>query len=114
MWSQGDQDAYTGTTSYLLTPALPGDANLDQRVNINDLTIVLANYGQSTAMSWSTGDFNGDGKVDINDLTIVLANYGSKAGASGAGSLAAVPEPGVLALLAAGVATLLAVVRKRR
>ena len=26
---------------------LPGDANLDGKVDINDLTIVLANYGQT-------------------------------------------------------------------
>ena len=81
VWSQGDQDAYTGTTSYLLTPAIPGDANLDHTVDINDLTIVLANYGRSTGMSWSTGEFTGDGTVDINDLTIVLANYGASFGA---------------------------------
>ncbi len=32
-----------------LTPALPGDANLDGKVDINDLTIVLAHYGESAA-----------------------------------------------------------------
>ena len=57
-----------------MTP-LSGDANLDGKVDINDLTIVLANYGQ-TGKTWTTGDFNGDGTVDINDLTIVLTNYG--------------------------------------
>ena len=57
---------------FLLTPALPGDANLDGKVDINDLTRVLTNYNQTTGMGWGTGDFNNDGKVDINDLTIVL------------------------------------------
>ena len=38
----------------ILTPALPGDANLDGTVDINDLTIVLAHYGQ-TGMTWSAG-----------------------------------------------------------
>ena len=33
--------------AFLLTPAISGDANLDGRVDINDLTIVLAHYGQS-------------------------------------------------------------------
>ena len=58
---------------------LPGDANGDGRVDINDLTIVLAHYGLSGSpldVTYSEGDFTGDGKVDINDLTIVLANYG--------------------------------------
>ena len=85
---------------------LLGDANYDGKVDINDLTIVLANFGQ-TGTTWSQGDFNADGKVDINDLTIVLANYGHSVGVSGAG-IAAVPEPGTLALLAAGLVGLLA------
>ena len=34
---------------YLLKPAIPGDANVDGRVDINDLTIVLSNYNQSGA-----------------------------------------------------------------
>ena len=88
--------------AFLLTPTLPGDANLDGKVDINDLTIVLAHYGQS-GMNWTTGEFTGDGTVDINDLTIVLANYNQSAGAS-AGGIQAVPEPGSLVLLAAAVA----------
>ena len=44
-------------------------------MDINDLTIVLTNYGKS-GMTWGTGDSNSDGKADINDLTIVLTNYG--------------------------------------
>ena len=68
--------ASTGYTyGFLLTAAIPGDANGDGKVDINDLTIVLAHYGQ-TGQTWSTGEFTGDGTVDINDLTIVLAHYG--------------------------------------
>jgi formylglycine-generating enzyme required for sulfatase activity len=97
----------------MVEAVLPGDANLDGKVDINDLTIVLANYGQ-TGMTWAQGEFTGDGTVDINDLTIVLANYDQTLGASAAG-LAAVPEPGPMALLAAGLAGLVAYTwRKRR
>ena len=64
-------------------------------MDINDLTIVLANFGQ-TGMAWSQGDFTGDGTVDVNDLTIVLANYGYGVTAP---SPSAVPEPSALALL---------------
>ena len=54
---------------------MPGDADLDGRVDVNDLTVVLADYGQTGV--WSQGNFiTGDSQVDINDLTIVLANYG--------------------------------------
>ena len=44
--------------AFLLTPATPGDANLDGQVDINDLTIVLTNFGQ-TGMTWAQGEFTG-------------------------------------------------------
>jgi hypothetical protein len=91
---------------------LPGDANGDGTVDINDLTIVLAHYGQ-TGMAWAQGEFTGDGTVDINDLTIVLAHYGQSIGASAAAT-AAVPEPSCLVLVGIGVAALLASARRRR
>ena len=96
----------TNMPALIVKPALPGDANLDGKVDINDLTIVLANYGQSGTV-WSTGDFNADGKVDINDLTIVLANYGQSDGESAAG-IKAVPEPSCVVLLGVGGVSLLA------
>ena len=58
----------------------PGDANGDGRVDVNDLTIVLTNFGK-TGATWSQGEFTGDGTVDVNDLTIVLSNYGTTHGA---------------------------------
>ena len=90
---------------------IPGDANLDGKVDVNDLTIVLANFGQTTGMNWSTGDFNGDGRVDVNDLTIVLSHFGSSAGSGG---MAAVPEPSAVALIGAGVIGLFGCVWRRR
>ena len=80
----------------------PGDANGDNKVDINDLTIVLANYNQS-GMTWSQGEFTGSGTVDINDLTIVLANYNTSVGSS----ISAVPEPSCVVLLAIGAVGLL-------
>ena len=90
---------------------LPGDANNDGTVDINDLTIVLNNYGR-TGMTWSQGEFTGGGTVDINDLTIVLANYNTSLGSSAAG-LSAVPEPASLALLAIAAFSLLLCRRRR-
>ena len=88
---------------------LMGDANLDGRVDVNDLTIVLTNFGR-TGMTWSRGDFTGDGTVDINDLTIVLANFGATENPS----LGAVPEPATLVLLAIGALALLLIPRRER
>ena len=95
----GNSLAYTLS----LPQAIPGDANLDGKVDVNDLTIVLSHFGQTTGVSWGTGDFNGDGRVDVNDLTIVLSNFGESVSTSIGGSLSAVPEPGslLLAVLAA-------------
>ena len=87
-----------------------GDANGDGRVDINDLSIVLASFGKTAGMSWLTGDFTGDGKVDVNDLTIVLTNFGRPASSAG---LSAVPEPSSLLLLGIGAVALLALWRKR-
>ena len=102
---------YNGNTEPFILALFPGDANFDGRVDINDLTIVLANYGR-TRMAWAQGEFTGDGAVDINDLTIVLANYGKTDGASIA--VAAVPEPSALLLAAFGLAGWLACVARKR
>ena len=96
-----------------MEPSLQGDCNLDGRVDINDLTIVLSHYGLAD-MTWKTGDLVGNGTVDINDLTIVLAHYGQTAGSATAGcGVSAVPEPSALALLALAFLALLVCVCRR-
>jgi probable HAF family extracellular repeat protein len=101
------------THAFLLNPTLPGDANLDGKVDVNDLTKVLTNYGQTTGMGWTLGDFNGDAAVDVNDLTIVLSHYSQTAGSSAA-DVAAVPEPASLAMLAAALAAAVWAITRRR
>jgi hypothetical protein len=109
----GTANNYAGLDNVVLAGPGPGDANGDGKVDVNDLTIVLANYGK-TGQTWSTGDFIGDGTVDINDLTIVFALYGTTYGASGPG-ISAVPEPSCVVLLGVGAVWLLAFAcRKRR
>jgi probable HAF family extracellular repeat protein len=105
-----DSSGNTNQAFVIINPQLPGDANLDGRVDLNDLTIVLANFGKSTGMSWGTGDFAGDGRVDINDLTIVLAHFGQSAGSS-LGGMTAVPEPSTLVLIGVGAMVLPGLVR---
>ena len=83
--------AFYNMPAVVLKTVIVRRRQFDGKVDINDLTIVLAHYGQ-TGMAWAQGEFTGDGTVDINDLTIVLAHYGQTAGAS-AGGISAVPEP---------------------
>ncbi len=84
--------------------SIPGDANGDGVVDVADLGILGANFGQS-GLTVSEGDFNGDGIGDVADLGIIGANWT-------AGSAAAfVPEPATLSPLAMSV---LIIGRRRR
>mgnify|MGYP004451186151 CR=1 FL=1 len=56
------------------TPApCPGDVSGDDTVDLADLNLVLANFGQQT----DSGDTNGDGVVDLADLNAVLGAFGT-------------------------------------
>jgi hypothetical protein len=108
-------DGIDWQSAFLLNPVVtqhPGDANGDGVVDIQDLSVVLANYDKS-GMSWAQGDFTGDGTVYISDLSNILASYDVTYGASP--GIKVVPEPGTFALLAAGLVGLLAFAwRKQR
>ena len=108
----GSGTVYLDNVRFIETvPWIAGDANGDGKVDINDLTIVLANYNQ-TGMTWSQGEFTGSGTVDINDLTIVLANYGQTSRARASRPCRSRERS---LLLAAGLVGLLACAwRKRR
>jgi len=52
-----------------------GDADGNGIVDLNDLNLVLTNFG-STVVPGTNGDVNDDGLVDLNDLNLVLTNFG--------------------------------------
>ena len=93
---------------------LLGDANLDGTVNTEDFTPFSTNLGHNGR--WDQGDFNYDGTVNAEDFTPFSSNLNQSASlAAAAGSLVAadgisvanVPEPASLGLLAlAGVSIL--------
>lgn len=53
-----------------------GDVNGDLRVDLQDLNLVLANFGTSQ----SEGDANSDGQVNLLDLNLVLAGFNTVCG----------------------------------
>lgn len=60
----------------VLTPVWrAGDLTGDCHVAINDLVLVLTNFG-SPRGSFPRGDVNSDGEVDLTDLAILLAHWG--------------------------------------
>ena len=79
-YSLGESDN-TKTDQLTVKLTVPGDVNLDGRVDFNDLTVVAQNLGESLAkgsnVNWSMGDINYDGQVDFNDLTMIAQYFGA-------------------------------------
>ena len=104
--------------------AAPGDTDLSGQVNVFDLVSIdsAGRYGNGQAAVWSEGDFNYDGFANIFDLVSIdtggaygAGNYFPTAPAAAglAGSVAAVPEPTGVGLLAAAALAGLALRRRR-
>ena len=78
--------ATTGLTSFggvtidsnaiLVTPEIPGDANLDGTVNEADLAVIMANFGNKTS-NWTSGNFDNGATIDLTDLAAVYNNFGA-------------------------------------
>ena len=80
------------------------------------MSIIESNIGGSGSLvSWAAGDVNYDGHIDILDWNLWKATFGLPQLGGGSASDTGVPEPGTLALLAAGLlAALVYVSRKRK
>jgi hypothetical protein len=81
-------------TSVLLAYTLPGDANLDFRVDIADFSAVAAAFNATSR--WRQGDFDYDGTTNIADFSVLAARFNQAL--ANTARAPAVPEP-VAALL---------------
>lgn len=112
-------DVQVDGSSVLARYTLTGDANLDAKVDFNDLVALAQNYNSdltdfanpnATDAWWNHGDFNYDGKVNFNDLVALAQNYNTSLPTEPipgapvnfqtdlAKAMSAVPEPGTLGL----------------
>jgi len=73
-----------GTPGYL--HKIPGDLNDDGTVNIQDLVLVAAEFGESGD---TDADVNGDGEVNIQDIVWISNRIGDEAAAPAANGLTA-------------------------
>jgi hypothetical protein len=88
-----DHARLSGIRIEQIAPPHPGDANIDEKVDVYDLAILANNYSLPGDKDWEHADFNDDDTVDVYDLSILANNYGWAAGGQ------AVPEPAALSLL---------------
>ncbi|MGN6370313.1 MAG: beta strand repeat-containing protein, partial [Phycisphaerae bacterium] len=61
--------------SLLLAPELLGDANIDGKVDLSDLSTLLNHFGQATP-NWTDGNFDNATTINLTDLSDVLNNFG--------------------------------------
>ena len=68
----GGQELWIDCLEGDVATAMAGDINNDGSVNVQDLLLLLAEWGNSGA---NGADLNGDGTVNIQDLLLLLANW---------------------------------------
>ena len=79
----------------LITFTRTGDANLDGRVNDEDVTILNATYAPSTPNPhWAQADFDYNGLIDDDDVTVIGVFYNLESGGfdQASGFAAALPQ----------------------
>jgi hypothetical protein len=108
------------TDVFIMSIAIPGDANHDGVVAFSDFVSLANNFGAANR-GWAGGDFNGDRTTTFADYIILANNFGDSASGPGyvatadelatmeafAAHAAAIPEPASLALLGIGSIALL-------
>lgn len=77
-----------------------GDANLSGKIDADDYFAIDSNLSKSGAVfGFSKGDFNYDGLINGDDYFLIDSAFASQGPAFSSASVAAVPEPSLLAVL---------------
>ena len=64
-----------GGEIYRILPPIPGDADLNGMVTIDDLGNLASNWQRTGDAMWAHGDFNDDGNVTISDLGELASHW---------------------------------------
>ncbi|QDU72829.1 hypothetical protein [Mucisphaera calidilacus] len=79
----------------MLFGTVPGDANLDRKVDLLDLSALASFFGLAEA-GWSGGDFNADGVTDLLDLSQLASAFGFDGSEPLIAPTPGIPEPSSL------------------
>jgi WD40 repeat protein len=71
------QDGVAAAMFNPLFPRCDADVNADGVVDLTDLAMQLAGFGNPSGESLATGDLDDDGDIDIGDLALLLAGFGT-------------------------------------
>jgi hypothetical protein len=72
--SQGETGS--GSVTFSCFETCEGDANVNGIVDVDDLLMVINNWGNCDADETCLGDLTGNGVVDVDDLLEVINNWG--------------------------------------
>jgi hypothetical protein len=74
---EGGQYLGDGTSCNNQGCAPRADLNGDGHTGLEDLAVLLANFGRTSGMTFEQGDLDGDVDVDVADLSLLLSQFGA-------------------------------------
>ncbi len=65
---------------FVASAGVLGDLNADLVIDLDDLSILLVNFGLAGGATYAQGDLTGDGAIDLDDLSQMLVAFGVNCG----------------------------------